>query len=291
MEKFSYSRINTYNQCPQKYKIQYIDKIYSSNNSIEAFMGKSVHDVLEKIYSIKNLKNQFISFDSLMEMYSDYWNKEWDNNVCISKFKYNQIKNDKSILFNNKSIEQIYYKKMFEDGKRCLSNYYKKFNDSGYFRQNVLAVEYKFKIQIGKYEFIGFIDRIDIDNNNVVNIIDYKTGTKPHTLSKLKKDLQLFIYEMVIRNSDDFKDIKKTILNLFYLKTDTYLSCIHSNEEIYKLEKKILHNIELIGTDKIFNGKESILCDWCYFWNECEYKSVDNPSIKINRHEFFNNLS
>ena len=96
---------------------------------------------------------------------------------------------------------------------------------------------------------------------------------------------------MVIRNSDDFKDIKKTILNLFYLKTDTYLSCIHSNEEIYKLEKKILHNIELIGTDKIFNGKESILCDWCYFWNECEYKSVDNPSIKINRHEFFNNLS
>ena len=117
MEKFSYSRINTYNQCPQKYKIQYIDKIYSSNNSIEAFMGKSVHDVLEKIYSIKNLKNQFISFDSLMEMYSDYWNKEWDNNVCISKFKYNQIKNDKSILFNNKSIEQIYYKKMFDDGK------------------------------------------------------------------------------------------------------------------------------------------------------------------------------
>ena len=34
MGKFSYSRINTYNQCPQKYKIQYIDKIYSSKNSI-----------------------------------------------------------------------------------------------------------------------------------------------------------------------------------------------------------------------------------------------------------------
>ena len=45
MIKFSYSRINTYNQCPQKYKIQYIDKIYSSKNSLEAFMGKSVHDV------------------------------------------------------------------------------------------------------------------------------------------------------------------------------------------------------------------------------------------------------
>ena len=34
MNKFSYSRINTYNQCPQKYKIQYIDKVYSSKNSL-----------------------------------------------------------------------------------------------------------------------------------------------------------------------------------------------------------------------------------------------------------------
>ena len=39
---------------------------------------------------------------------------------------------------------------------------------------------------------------IDKDDNNVINIIDYKTGTKPHTLPKLRKDLQLYIYEMVI---------------------------------------------------------------------------------------------
>ena len=105
MKKYSYSRINTYNQCPQKYKIQYIDKIYSSKNSIEAFMGNSVHYVLEKIYSIKNLKNQFISFDSLVDMYFDYWKKEWTDDIFISKFKYNRIKNDKSMLFNNKSIK------------------------------------------------------------------------------------------------------------------------------------------------------------------------------------------
>tara|TARA_B100000131_G_scaffold320548_1_gene368953 strand:+ start:2572 stop:3441 length:870 start_codon:yes stop_codon:yes gene_type:complete len=288
MEKFSYSRINTYNQCPQKYKIQYIDKIYSSKNSIEAFMGNSVHYVLEKIYSIKNLKNQFISFDSLVDMYFDYWKKEWTDDIFISKFKYNQIKNDKSMLFHNKSIEQIYYEKMINDGKKCLSNYYKRFNDSGYFKQNIFAVEYEFKIKIGKYEFIGYIDRIDIDDDNTINIIDYKTGSKFHTLSKLKKDLQLYIYEMVIRNSDDFKNMENIILNLFYLKVDKYLSCVHDNKDVIKLEKKILDNIELIKSDKVFNGKESILCDWCFFWNECDYKSVNNPSIRINRNEFFN---
>ena len=93
---------------------------------------------------------------------------------------------------------------------------------------------------------------------------------------------------MVIRNSDDFKHMKNIILNLFYLKVDKYLSCVHDDEDVMKLEKKILDNIELIGSDKVFNGRESILCDWCFFWNECDYKSVDNPSIRINRNEFLN---
>ena len=66
MKKFSYSRINTYNQCPQKFKIQYLDKVFSDKNSIEAFMGQSVHSVLEKLYSKNNFKNHFISFDHLI---------------------------------------------------------------------------------------------------------------------------------------------------------------------------------------------------------------------------------
>ena len=72
MKKFSYSRINTYNQCPQKFKIQYLDKVSSDKNSIEAYMGQSVHSVLEKLYSKKNFKNHFISFDHLIEDYIEY---------------------------------------------------------------------------------------------------------------------------------------------------------------------------------------------------------------------------
>jgi len=291
MNKFSYSRINTYNQCPQKYKIQYIDKIYSSKNSLEAFMGKSVHDVLERLYSKKNLKNQFISFDYLIEMYCEYWQKKWDNDIIFARYKYNQIKNDKSIVFNSNSIEKTYYNKIFNEGKKCLSNYYKKFNDSGYFKQNVLHVEYKFNIKIGKYTFIGFIDRIDQGKDGIIHVIDYKTSSKPHTQSKLKKDLQLYIYEMAIRKSKEFQGLKGVDLSLFFLKSSTYLSCKHNKEELSNLENKILNNIELISKDKDFNGKESILCDWCFFWNQCDYKSIDNPSTNLNRNEFFNKNS
>jgi len=96
---------------------------------------------------------------------------------------------------------------------------------------------------------------------------------------------------MAIRKSKEFQDLNGVVLSLFFLKSNTYLSCKHNDEELLKLENKILNNIELISKDKDFNGRESILCDWCFFWSQCDYKSIDNPTTKLNRNEFFNKNS
>ena len=88
--KFSYSRLNTFDNCPQKYKIQYIDLIKSENDSIEAYMGKIVHSVLEELYQTKDLKSQFIPFDKLIDIYSRLWNDNWHNKIFITNFKYNK---------------------------------------------------------------------------------------------------------------------------------------------------------------------------------------------------------
>ena len=47
---FSFSKINTYQSCPQKYKINYINGVRKKHESIEAFMGKRVHEVLDWLY-------------------------------------------------------------------------------------------------------------------------------------------------------------------------------------------------------------------------------------------------
>ena len=51
---FSYSQLNTFNTCPQQYKIIYMDGIRKEDESIEAFMGKRVHEVLEWLYNEEN---------------------------------------------------------------------------------------------------------------------------------------------------------------------------------------------------------------------------------------------
>ena len=52
MPVYSHSKLATYENCPQKYKLQYIDRIELPEGSegIEAFLGSRVHDVLEELH-------------------------------------------------------------------------------------------------------------------------------------------------------------------------------------------------------------------------------------------------
>ena len=51
MTVYSHSRLSTFEQCPQKFKLHYIDKVETEiEESVEAFMGVRVHETLEKHY-------------------------------------------------------------------------------------------------------------------------------------------------------------------------------------------------------------------------------------------------
>ena len=63
---YSYSKLNTYKFCPQKYKIHYLDKVRKPNESIEAFMGKRVHEVLEWFFNQRSNVGSFCTVDFLL---------------------------------------------------------------------------------------------------------------------------------------------------------------------------------------------------------------------------------
>ena len=60
ISKYSYSKINLFNSCPLKYKFVYIDKKYKKDESIEAFLGKLIHQTLEWIYKQKSINIKHI---------------------------------------------------------------------------------------------------------------------------------------------------------------------------------------------------------------------------------------
>ena len=76
MKTYSYSQLNTFKSCQQKYKIMYIDDNKNTKEGIEAFMGKRVHDTLEWIYNVYNIKRD-VPFNLIEEFYDDNWSKNW----------------------------------------------------------------------------------------------------------------------------------------------------------------------------------------------------------------------
>jgi putative RecB family exonuclease len=88
MTIYSHSRLSTFEKCPQKFKLQYIDKVKTEvEESIEAFLGVRVHETLEKHY--KDLQYQKKnSLDDLISFLHDEWVKNWSDSIVIVKKEY-----------------------------------------------------------------------------------------------------------------------------------------------------------------------------------------------------------
>ena len=83
MPVFSNSRLGAYEQCPLKYKYQYIDKIkVEEAKTVEAFMGSCVHETLEKLYRDLKLQKRNTQED-LLKFYNDLWAKNWSDDIKI----------------------------------------------------------------------------------------------------------------------------------------------------------------------------------------------------------------
>ena len=50
MTVYSQSRLGAYENCPQKYKLKYVDNIKPQEEGIHLFLGSRVHETLEKLH-------------------------------------------------------------------------------------------------------------------------------------------------------------------------------------------------------------------------------------------------
>jgi putative RecB family exonuclease len=108
MSIYSHSRLSTYEQCPLKYKLSYIDGIKREEEKvIEAFLGSRVHETLEKCYN----DLRYTKLNTLKELIA-YYDKIWDTNW-----------ND-AIFISRKELSSKDYRQM---GKKFIETYYQRY--------------------------------------------------------------------------------------------------------------------------------------------------------------------
>lgn len=147
-----------------------------------------------------------------------------------------------------------------------------------HFPANVIAVEKRFELPIdGKIILNGAIDRIQLDDDGVIHVCDYKTAKNK---KYLKNDwFQLLTYAYVILTEDP--GIKKVRASYILLRHGfEYITAEFDAKQILQVKDQFLKYAEQMTTEKEFAPTTSALCNFCDFQEHCpegKSKSFNQP--------------
>lgn len=251
MTIYSHSRLSCYEQCPQKYKFQYTDKIkIEVKESIEVYLGRRVHETLEKLY--RNIQYRKLNtLEELLGFLRDKWNRNWNNSIEIVKREHGP---DEYLKMAEKYITDYY-------------NRYKPFNHG-----RTIALEKRILIDLdgsGNYRLIAYVDRITKSLDGYYEIHDYKTSSRLPSLGRIKNDRQLALYSIGVK--ERYPDVKDVRLIWHFLKFDKEIDSIRTEEELEELKLDIIKRIDEIENAVEFPADPSRLCNWCMFKPICRH--------------------
>lgn len=247
MGNYSYSKLETFDKCPLKYKYKYIDKIKIVRRFIEAFLGKLVHDTLEWVYK-EAQKGKIPTLDEVMQHYSKNWEEKYSDKILIVK-------------------QHLTIKDYFNMGIKFLVDYYMKHQP---FKDNTIATEKYIRIKLGEMEehkIVGYIDRlVHNTENDEFEVHDYKTSSSIPEKKYIEKDRQLPLYSIAVKNEFGKKPVH---LIWHYLAFNKSIKIQKTDDELEKLQNDILFQIKNIENTNFFPAKPSRLCEWCEFKSIC----------------------
>ena len=249
MTIYSYSKLKCYEQCPKKYKFQYIDKIrVEIKESIELFLGKRVHETLKKLHNDLRYQKKN-TLEDLLIFIRNQWAENWNDSILVVKKEY---------------CPEDYLK----IAEKCIIGYYNQYDP---FNQGkTISLEERILINLDgscKYKLCGYIDRLTEVEDGCYEIHDYKTCSRLPSLEDIKNDGQLALYSIGIKQR--YPDIKDVRLVWHFLKFDEEINSTRTDEERERLKQSIIQMIDTIESTGNYPTNPSRLCEWCRFRSTC----------------------
>lgn len=193
-EYLSASRIKTWLLCPQKYKLQYVDRVPWQFYPSAMLLGTAIHRAIETFYS-EWQKGKRLPLEEMKSAFSDHWRGEIDGKQL-----------------DTKEISEV------EDvGTRLLSAFHSSVKPC-----NVIAIEDDFRVpivnpdtgEILPVDLVGRIDLIETDDQGQPVIVDHKCLSKRPSDSDMEYNVQLWAYAFAARMRGDIPEDENVLLRI-----------------------------------------------------------------------------
>jgi len=229
----SSTKIDTYNSCPLKYRLKYIDKVPERKTRATGEFGSIMHSILEEFHGLE-------AEDQTEQVLFDLLEKHWREEA----FEYRQRGEE-----------------FRKQGKELLSDYFRFVQENP---PTVLGREASFAYTMDdiNVKISGKIDRID-DNGDSLGIVDYKTSRKKE---KADKNIQMALYtEALLNNAVQGISGEPGEASLHFLRfgEDPLSSHEFSEKELDVYRDKIRDVADGIRSGSFDTKKSDFNCQYC----------------------------
>jgi putative RecB family exonuclease len=254
-ELFSHSRLSSFEDCPKKYEFRYVLKIPSETESIEGFVGKRVHEVLERLYTAVG-RGHVPTLPQVINRYRALFDEHHDPERV-------------RVVRRETPLEE--YR---ENGDRSLANYYRRHYP--FDGDETLGLEERISFDLdgeGRYRILGFVDRISRARDGVIEIHDYKTGRWVPDQKRLDGDRQLALYQIGV--AEKFGEDGPMRLVWHYVLRNQVRTSTRTPEQLASLRIETAALIDRVRAEECFEPRTSALCSWCEYNDICPAVAVD----------------
>ena len=245
---YSHSRLSTFEDCPKRFEYRYVLKIPTETEGIEAFVGKRVHQTLERLYQAAQ-RGQVPSLEKVLYRYHRLFEENYDAERV-------------RIVREGTPVE--FYR---QSGERCLTAYYRRHYP--FDGDETLGIEQRVTFALDEkreYRFQGIIDRLVRARDGAIEIHDYKTSRRASTQKQVDADRQLALYQIGL--AEQFSDAPFRLV-WHYLQQDRQLTSTRTPEQLNTLREDTMSVVDRITSESDFKPRRSALCDWCEYNDRC----------------------
>jgi DNA helicase-2/ATP-dependent DNA helicase PcrA len=229
----SANAVQSYSTCPMKFKLERDWKIPGEAAAAMQY-GFAIHTVLKNYYDPAAHAKE-LSIEDAIEAFKHEFGKGYIDDPV------------QRTMYEERGVDQL--RTMLLASPRGSAN--------------VIATEHKFSFKLGEREIRGRIDRIDLLEEGVVRVIDYKTGA-PKERKFADESLQLSIYAMAVAQMN----LSPRELVLVNVQDNSLAISSRTPKQLDSAREKIEEAAEGIRRGE-FDPKTGSHCRWCDYQNLC----------------------